>query len=1230
VDQQSGHLSNAEIEQYGSTVPTAESEAEDRRDRIEAHLADCPACRERVLSSQRARLALLATSSVTTAPNADRPSLHRPGPGGADLKQTGLGDRSPDCPDEDDLRHLAAGLCPLDQATQLTQHASQCDHCGPLLRMYVEDFSDEVSKEDEAVLGKLKSASAGWQKRMARHMSEDSGDSPARSQTDPARKPFAWRWALAPTAMAACAAIVFAVWYSQRETPEKVEKLLAQAYTEQRTIEMRFPGAEWAPIRVIRGPEDSRFSKPAPLLDAEGIIGRKQPAYPNNVEWLRAKAQADILERKPEPAIACLNQALEAQPESVQLMLDLSIAYYQQGEISQDPQNYEKATDLLGKVLQKEPGNQAALFNRALLNEQMMLIDSAIADWESFLKNEKDPGWVDEGRKKLSALQELKRKQSSASPRTLEQWRTALNSGPVTAGEEALDAAVLDWLPKTYPIHSRHSQQQSEYAELLGMAAKKLQSQHGDNWLAGLLRLATSPNFAQAISELRAAVLLNSQGKAGDAINPARKAEALFRHDYNWAGLARAQLEEVYGYQRSGKGADCLDAAAGLHAIVENQKYSWIRIQLLLDEASCFNILGRLDEARVDSDDAVALTGRSGYRILCLRALGVSAGLATTRGDALLAVKQDLAGLQEYWVGSYPIQRAYQFYSDLTFNAEGAGLWHLAFAGDQEAVWAISQTTNKQVEGIARYRLAKAAIMVGQRQIAEVQMRTADALFQGMQSNSARTVRFDGMIGIVRSYINLGDYETALTQLDSTTSYSDYSDFGGSQLIARRLAEVKGDIEIKRGNFRKAREAYSEAVSIAESSLTTLHDDIDRIAWSRENAASYRALAGVKIKLGDDVGALEVLELFKAAPLRTRTHMTDGQLADVVHAFSPVTEALRKGSFAKRVQLGPETTIAYALIPEGLAVWVLNESGVNFKLVNADSDVIRQLARQFSQECSNPSSDVGKLRNHGKQLYQFLIAPIRRQLQPGDVLVFETDDDLEGLPLAAVVSDTDRYLIEEFAIRSSPGLAYRLYRSEPRTIRAQDRAVVVGDPTVNQRLKRILPHLPSAHAEAEMAAAQFHRSTLLVGRTATFSRLIRELPKAEVFHFAGHAIQSNSGPALVLAPENSNSTKPDMLAAGSIYEIAPKNLKLVILSACATGQRNGHPLIQAFLLAGNTQVVSTLWTIDSMSTREFMSHFYENLLSGGPVHRSLRIAALELSRHPETSHPYYWAAFSLA
>ena len=1205
MNEQSEHLSNAQIENYGNRTSGAGSDANqpDEALRINAHLESCPSCRSHLLDFHRASFGLLA----------DPQQL-------ADVQVNTVS--TPECPSDDALRQLAAGLTPDALATKLTQHIATCDHCGPLLRAFTEDFSDDFSPEEQVVLNNLRSSAVAWQKNTAREMLKRAIPSP------PSPRPiFAWKWIMIPATAAACSVIAVSIWYTQRDTPEKVEALMAQAYTEQRTMEMRWPGAAWGPVRTTRGPEDSRFAKPPALLKAEGKISERASAKANDGEWLRAKAQADILERNPEAAIASLSQALEARPGSVSLMLDLSTAYYQQGEISLDPQNYEKSADLLGEVLQKDPENLTALFNRALLNEQMKMVDSAIADWELFLKKERDPGWADDARKRLSALQELKHKKSSHSPPvTVEQWTTALGSDNPTAAEEALDAAVTEWLPKAYPAHPSLDKSESEYARLLVLAAKKLQSQHRDSWLADLLRFTGSPHFEQGISELQTATHLNSQGKASDAVVSAGKAQAAFRQDHNLPGIARAQLEEVYAYQRSGKGSPCLERAAKSRSGIENRAYLWLKTQLLLDEASCFNIQDRLEEAKLDAEDALAQNSvPARYKILQLRVLGIAAALATTRGDAAFAVKQDLTGLQEYWAGQYPIIRAYQFCSDLSFNTEAAGLWHLTYAADKEAVWAISQTPNTQVEALARYRLAKAAVMVGERQVAETEMQQADRIFAHLpKTESTLIAQIDGAIGVIRSHIDLGQNDFALDRFKQINVPPDFME---SRLIARRMDQVRGDIELKLGHLNEAQEAYLAAVSIAESSLSTLHDDRARSTWSWENGPSYRALANIAMRQSAPVKALEIWERYRAAPVRfSKSGSPNNKDAHLVLADFDRPDIVREA----RPELRGEMQITYAFLPDGLLIWVMDDSELDFKFASMKTGEIRRMARQFTQQCKNPRSDLNALRRNANALFVALIRPINRHLKPGSILNIETDGELDGIPFSALVDDSGRYFGETFAITVSPGLAFIQYLRNPKFIQSQDRVLAIGDPALSKKWRGLLPPLASANMEARMVATKFNRSRVLLGKDASLARIEEQISYSSVVHFAGHSLLTNSGPWLVLAPERENTAETFLFLPGTpLKEFA--EVDLVVLSACSTGVSGSNadsPLL-SLLNARVPQVISTGWLVDSGSTLVFMTTFYDQLVQGKSTALALQAAAGSVRQIAPYQHPFYWAPFRL-
>lgn len=381
MDQQSEHLSDAQIEQYGSTVAAGEPKAGNRDDRIERHLADCPACRDRVLMSQRARLGLLTDLPVNTSPRA-----HLAAPG-------------QDCPGDDDLRNLAAGLCPPDQASKLTQHAAQCGHCGPLLRMFTEDFSDELSADDQSILGKMKSSSAGWQRTLVQEMVEKLE-----------KKPFAWRWLLVPAALAACAAIAFAVWYSQRETAEKVGKLLAQAYTENRQLEMRIPYAKHAEFHQLRsGDAESLLNSPASLRKAAGEIQSQLARNPDDPKWLLLSARLDLLDWHYKAALATLDKIEDEKAnDSADALVTRALALYEEAESEPNYRAYGEAVDLLGKVLQKNPEDAIALFNQAIACEKIPAYECASSDWERLLRIEKNPGWSGEAQEHLKRIREKK------------------------------------------------------------------------------------------------------------------------------------------------------------------------------------------------------------------------------------------------------------------------------------------------------------------------------------------------------------------------------------------------------------------------------------------------------------------------------------------------------------------------------------------------------------------------------------------------------------------------------------------------------------------------------------------------------------------------------------------------------------------------------------------------------------------------------------------------------
>ena len=115
-------------------------------------------------------------------------------------------------------------------------------------------------------------------------------------------------------------------------------------------------------------------------------------------------SQADILSTNDLRDRDVLKHELEANPDSPSLELDLAIAYFVQGQESDETQ-YKNALNVLDKLLLRQPGNTVARFNRAIVREHLHMDQEAAVDWNAVLQNEMDVGWKTEAEQHLKHLQ---------------------------------------------------------------------------------------------------------------------------------------------------------------------------------------------------------------------------------------------------------------------------------------------------------------------------------------------------------------------------------------------------------------------------------------------------------------------------------------------------------------------------------------------------------------------------------------------------------------------------------------------------------------------------------------------------------------------------------------------------------------------------------------------------------------------------------------------------------
>jgi len=204
-----------------------------------------------------------------------------------------------------------------------------------------------------------------------------------------------------------------------------------------------------------------------------------------------------------------------------------------------------------------------------------------------------------------------------------------------------------------------------------------------------------------------------------------------------------------------------------------------------------------------------------------------------------------------------------------------------------------------------------------------------------------------------------------------------------------------------------------------------------------------------------------------------------------------------------------------------------------------------------------------------------------------------------------------------------------------------------GGPFPAAQLLALAP-LPDTATELRTVAKSLGAGddALLLGAAATETNLrARSLQDVRVLYFATHALlpgelSCQSEPALALAPPATPATdrSGDGLLDASEVAGLSLNADLVVLSACNTGQTETQfggaalaGLAESFFYAGARSLIASHWQVPSSATAQLMVGMFGRLTAdpAAGTARAIRGAQMALIDKPETSHPFFWAAFTL-
>jgi len=1195
------HIGNAELAKLLEESRRRTEPALDAAD-VHPHFAACPTCRE-----QFEELVLL-----------DR-QLKNMRPAESALPQG-------DCPGPAVWREIAGGLTPPDHTLAYVEHASRCDYCGPLLHGAVAEvtgLNGDITEAERKHIATLESARAEWQQRLARQITGTPHSAPDRKSTP-------WQRWLAVPRLAMVGASLLAVvgvgsWIAvHRNQAATASQLLARAYTEKRTLELRIAGAAYAPMRVSRGPAASFTSRPAALLKAEALIASQLESHPSDPSWLQAKAQADVLEGKYDAAVEALRHALQLEPHSPALLTDLATAYFQRAQQADRKEDFGTAYEYLSQALRLRPDDPVTLFNRAIVAEHQFLYHQALDDWDRYLQVDPRSEWAGEARDAAERVRtRLKEHDASQAAPLLSPAQIAASAGDPNLHstvdariEEYLSGAVRSWLPQAYPEKGTAD---TAVQRALFFLADLTSQQHNDRWLSDLLHGSSALNFPQAVAALARAAQANDAGEYSTTNVQASQAERLFRVSGNEAGTLRAQFEQTYAAQIERHSEACRRKATASLTESERYSYPWLQIQLGLEEGVCSALMDDLGTHKKMAQRAMDRAQKHGYGGLYLRSLYFAADEKIGAGDRSGAWRFSITGLQRYWSGQYPWRQVYNLYGGLAYDAGSHDQFNLQVALWREAVAALGSGADLLRRAMAHELLAHAAKAAHQPRLAEQQYAEAARLYAlAPQTEASRGNAIENQIRNAQLDLRQGQLDNALGHL---ISVQDQIRPLSNNYLVQMFYSVLGELQLRRHREAEAEQALKPALTLAEQSLASLGSEAERIAWKNDAAPVYRALTQAKLLQGYSQESLEVYERYLGASQRAAPDRRPP-------SPEPSRLALRLPLLSR------ETVLVYAALPDGLAIWVCDDRGVHAEWIAKPTEELQELVARFYDLASDPKSDLGALRRDGRSLYTSLILPVEQRLAPGRTLVIEADGWLARVPFEALVDAENHYLIERWPVVHSLGqdsearLRNDTDNSDAGPISARMPLLIVASTASSQ--EEGLPPLVNVAAEADAVASGFHSPRVLEGNEATFSAVQENLPSAAVFHFAGHSLVTPERSGLMLDNAGHHTEIPSLLDAAAVRKLNVSNLQLAVLSACSTesgagGPSGFHSITEALLRAGVPHVVASRWEV--VETRGFIDDFYRSALSGQLVSEAIRGASRNMLADPRTAHPYHWSAF---
>jgi tetratricopeptide (TPR) repeat protein len=205
----------------------------------------------------------------------------------------------------------------------------------------------------------------------------------------------------------------FGYWLLRPDESEVTTALTAmnRAYSEQRPLEARITGFNYAPFPKLLGGEQDKVDYVA-VEPAERILLDAEKQGPD-VAAQHALGRLYLARKKFDQAQITLNTALRLDPDNARIHSDLGVTLFEKwarerpaGQSTAIEELKRQSLEHLTKALAIDGALREARFNRALLYQTSNQPQLAREEWQKYLASDTDSPWAEEARGNLKRLQE--------------------------------------------------------------------------------------------------------------------------------------------------------------------------------------------------------------------------------------------------------------------------------------------------------------------------------------------------------------------------------------------------------------------------------------------------------------------------------------------------------------------------------------------------------------------------------------------------------------------------------------------------------------------------------------------------------------------------------------------------------------------------------------------------------------------------------------------------------